>query len=129
MRRRLGSCWSTRSVLFSIVSVLGTGGTQGRVPEVTQAQGFGDTVAAIFRARCVRCHGPDKDSGGLRLDGYDAVMRGGERGPVVVPGNPNASLLMQKVLRRDRPPMPPQTSLAAREVRAIRAWITLGATP
>jgi mono/diheme cytochrome c family protein len=90
---------------------------------------FDEGVATIFRARCVRCHGPDEVSGGLRLDGYDALMRGGERGPVVVPGNVGASLLMLKVLRRDKPAMPPRKRLAPSEVRRIRSWIESGAEP
>jgi hypothetical protein len=102
---------------------------QARAQQVTPAPRFDDGVAAIFRARCVKCHGPSKDSGGLRLDSYDAVMRGGERGPVVVPGNPDASLLLQKVRRRDQPPMPPQKPISALEVGTIRAWIKSGASP
>jgi hypothetical protein len=66
---------------------------------------------------------------GLRLDSYDAVMRGGQDGPVIVPGDPEASLLLQKVLRRDRPPMPPKKKLRRAEVRTIREWIEGGALP
>ncbi len=90
---------------------------------------FDDSVAGIFKSRCVRCHGADDVAGGLRLDSYDEIMRGGERGPAVVPRNGKASLLLQKVMRRDRPPMPPKKALPATEVRAIRTWIEAGALP
>jgi uncharacterized membrane protein len=88
---------------------------------------FSDAVAAIFRARCVHCHGAQRIAGGLRLDSYDAVMRGGESGPAVVPGNPRASVLLQKVLGRDRPFMPPRKPLPGSEKREIRTWIETGA--
>lgn len=90
---------------------------------------FEEAVAAIFRARCVSCHGEKRASGDLRLDGYDEVMRGGEQGPVVVPGNPGASLLMQKVLRLHEPAMPPRFALPSAEQRQIRRWIRRGAGP
>ena len=90
---------------------------------------FEKAVAAIFRARCVSCHGEKRASGDLRLDGYDEVMRGGEQGPVVVPGNPGSSLLMQKVLRLDQPAMPPRFALPTAEQRQIRRWIRRGAGP
>ena len=100
----------------------------GTAPE-TAGRRFGDTVAVILKRRCVRCHGADEDSGGLRLDSYANVMRGGDRGPAVVGTDATASLLFQKVLRRDRPAMPPKIPLPATEVRRIRAWIATGALP
>ena len=96
---------------------------------VTPRVPFGAGVASLLRARCVGCHGREEASGGLRLDSYDAVMRGGERGPAVVPGNAAASLLLRKVLRRDKPAMPPRKPLSPREVGVIRQWIESGAGP
>ena len=88
---------------------------------------FDYTVAPIFRRHCIRCHGPREQSGGLRLDSYEMVLRGGEQGPSIVPGDPNASLLFQKVERRDDPPMPPRKALPARDTAKLRAWIANGA--
>ena len=102
--------------------VLVTAGNDARA-DVT----FDATVTAVFHRHCVRCHGPREQSGGLRLDSYENVLRGGEEGPVIIPGDPNASLLFQKVQRRDDPPMPPRKALPAREVAKIRAWIAAGA--
>ena len=90
---------------------------------------FDSTAAAVFRRRCLACHGPKDASGGLRLDSYRNAMLGGEQGPVIVPGDPRASLLFQKVLRRDRPPMPPRRSLTRGELEKIRVWIEGGAQP
>lgn len=117
MRRFLGA-----------IAVLVVSAVQG-TPDAAVAPRFGDKVAAIFLGRCSRCHGQGKSMVELRLDSYDAVMRGSDSGPVVVPGDLAKSLLMQKVLRRDRPPMPPRRRLPRREIRAIRAWIRAGALP
>ena len=96
-------------------------------PRADAGPRFTDGVANILRRRCVRCHsGPDAHNG-LRLDSYDALMRGAQDGPVVIPGDPNGSLLMQKVLRRDDPPMPPRKKLRRKDVRIIRKWIEAGA--
>ena len=90
---------------------------------------FGDRVAGIFATRCLGCHGADDPENGLRLDSYAAAMRGGQTGPSIVARDPEGSVLLLKVMRRDRPPMPPRTKLGAGDVAAIRAWIEAGALP
>jgi mono/diheme cytochrome c family protein len=87
---------------------------------------FAAEVSAVLQRNCVSCHGEDEQSGGLRLDSYSAVMRGGDRGPVVVPREPADSLLLQKVTRRDRPFMPPRKTLAPRDILLLRSWIQGG---
>lgn len=117
-----------RRFLRAIIAVLVIWAVPGRA-DTAPASRFGDKVAAIFLARCSRCHGAVQSMAELRLDSYERVMRGSDRGPVVVPGDPAKSLLMQKVLRRDRPPMPPRKALPWKEIRTIRAWIKAGALP
>ena len=90
---------------------------------------FDDGVSAVFRRRCVRCHGHEDSNAGLRLDSYTAVMRGGDQGPAVVGGDRANSLLYQKVIRRNRPAMPPRSKLSTRDIVLIRAWIDGGALP
>ena len=90
---------------------------------------FDDGVAAVFRRRCVRCHGSDDAGADLHLDSYDGVMRGGEQGPSVIGGDPTNSLLYQKVTRRSRPAMPPKSRLSPQDLEIIRAWIDGGALP
>jgi len=90
---------------------------------------FDDGVAAVFRRRCVRCHGAEDPGADLRLDSYDGVMRGGEQGPSVIGGDTTNSLLYQKVTRRSRPAMPPKSRLSPQDLEIIRAWIDGGALP
>ena len=90
---------------------------------------FARDVAPVLDRWCVRCHGPRAQGGGLRLDGYTALMRGGDSGPPVIAGDAAGSLLVAKVERRDRPPMPPRASLPRPLVSRLRAWIDAGAPP
>jgi len=121
------------AVLVAVVLV-GTGAispTEARASERSDRGGprFDDGVAAVFRRRCVRCHGADEPGADLRLDTYDGVMRGGEQGPSVIGGDPTSSLLYQKVTRRNRPAMPPKSRLSPQDLEIIRAWIDGGALP
>ncbi|MFO0850408.1 MAG: PSD1 and planctomycete cytochrome C domain-containing protein [Gemmataceae bacterium] len=80
-------------------------------------------------ATCVRCHGPAKQLGGLRLDRRADVLRGGDSGPAVAPGKPADSLLLKKVTAHDEAErMPPDGDpLPAEQVRALKDWIAAGA--
>src|SRR5947209_1763413 len=59
---------------------------------------FLDKVKPLLDSRCVDCHGPDKQKGGLRLDSRAAAILGGDSGPAIVPGRPADSLILQAVL-------------------------------
>src|SRR5437870_5537911 len=54
------------------------------------AVNFARDVWPVLRRACADCHGPDKQKGKLRLDSRAAVLKGGESGPAVVPGKPDA---------------------------------------
>jgi mono/diheme cytochrome c family protein len=89
-----------------------------------------DRPAELLASRCTSCHGPDRPKAGLRLDGRDALLRGGASGPVVHPGRSAASLLLRRVggtsAHGDR--MPPKGSpLTADEIALLRDWIDRGA--
>ena len=89
---------------------------------------FESRVRPILADRCVKCHGPKKQSSGLRLDSRESVLRGGESGPAVVPGKPEESLLVQAVSHQhDELKMPPGGKLAEPAIAALGQWIALGA--
>jgi hypothetical protein len=86
-----------------------------------------DTGAQILAKRCLGCHGPARMSG-LDLRERDTALHGGKRGPAVVPGNPDASLLFRAVSGQGEFKMPPgKESLSPVEVESLRAWIRDGA--
>jgi cytochrome c553 len=91
------------------------------------ATAFRDRVAPILESRCVRCHGGTATKGGLDLTTPEALRRGGDSGPAVVPGAPGESLLMDQLVG-DPPAMPRGGDpLGAAEVAALRRWIEGGA--
>ncbi|MDA1016573.1 MAG: DUF1553 domain-containing protein [Planctomycetota bacterium] len=92
------------------------------------AERFMQTVEPLLRAKCVSCHGREKQEGGLRLDSLQAALKGGDSGPAIVPGDAAKSLLV-KAIRFDDPDlqMPPKDQLAAKEIEALTQWVDDGA--
>lgn len=85
-------------------------------------------VHELFLTRCVRCHGEDRQENGLRLDTHAGALRGGESGPVVVPGNAGESVLLKRLVGQIEPRMPYQDApLSPEQVALVRAWIDAGA--
>lgn len=86
-------------------------------------------IQPIFNARCVSCHGPEKQRSGLRMDSGEMVLQGGNSGPVVVKGKSAESPLIHAVvgLDEDRVMPPKGPRLSAEEVGRLRAWIDQGA--
>jgi mono/diheme cytochrome c family protein len=88
---------------------------------------FERRVRPLFAAHCGECHGAKKQEAGLRLDTAAGIARGAESGPVLVPGEPDESRLIE-VLRHDGPVrMPPQRKLPEESIAALVRWIELGA--
>jgi hypothetical protein len=85
-------------------------------------------VRPVLAGVCVKCHGATKASGGLRLDSREAMVKGGDSGPALVPGNPDESLIVQAVRYDDELlQMPPKKPLD-KGVRAdLAAWVASGA--
>ena len=93
---------------------------------------YAQHIHGAFEAKCVACHGSGTQKGSLRLDSYSELMHGGKDGAVVIPGKPEASLLLARVTLAPGDPhfMPAEgrTPLTSDEVSWIRAWIKAGAT-
>jgi len=110
-------------------------GAFGAVGEERTAPSWSREVAPILAARCFACHGPDAESrkAGLRLDRREDALRAEEGlDPAVMPGDPERSALMQRVLSDDpeerMPPAKGHEPLAAGEIDVLRRWIAAGAT-
>lgn len=101
------------------------------VISVSAADPFEDVVGPMFESRCGSCHNADKRESDLNLVTYDAAMRGGESGRVIVPGNAELSELMRRISLDpdDEEFMPAEgkTPLTERQVAIIRWWIGAGA--
>jgi hypothetical protein len=89
---------------------------------------FKKHVQPILVKNCVRCHGGKKTEGELDLSEREGLVRGGGRGPAILPGNAKDSLLYKLVAHAREPHMPRSSGKLPDEVIAqISLWIDLGA--
>ena len=91
------------------------------------AKYFTDNVAPLLQQSCYSCH-TDKRKGGLRLDSRADVLKGGESGAAIVPGDPATSLLIQAVKQTGDLKMPPRgPKLKDEQIAYLTEWIKMGA--
>jgi len=91
-------------------------------------QFFEDKVKPIFEKHCNKCHGPEKEKGGLRLDLPEGINLGGDSGKIIDHHNFQKSSLLIAVKRLDEDlEMPPKNSLPAKDIAIIEAWVKMGA--
>jgi hypothetical protein len=88
---------------------------------------FENQVRPLLVKACQKCHGPTKQQGSLRLDSRDALMRGGDAGPAVVPGEPGKSLLIRAIAHKGDVRMPPKGKLSEQQVATLTRWVEMGA--
>jgi mono/diheme cytochrome c family protein len=99
-------------------------------PPAERPVDFVKDIRPIFEAACVKCHGPDRQKGGLRLDRRADALAGGDSfGPVIVAGKAVESPLLHSISGLDEDLQMPQKGdpLTAEQVGLIRAWIDQGA--
>jgi hypothetical protein len=109
------------------------------LPPVSTRQGvtYAADIQPIFAKSCYPCHGPksQKPKGKLRLDTLEAVLKGGEDGPALVPGDSAKSVIVAQTALVGDPDdfMPPPKNkanadpLTKEQVGLLRAWIDQGA--
>ncbi len=91
-----------------------------------QLRFFENRIRPLLVRRCFECHAAENIEGGLRLDVASAISKGGDSGAAVVPGQPDASLLVSAIRYEDLE-MPPDAPLSEQEQADIVKWIELGA--
>jgi hypothetical protein len=93
------------------------------------ASPFENDIRPLLVGRCGDCHGPDTQESNLRLDVRHRGLKGGDFGPVIVPGKAAESELIRRITSTDeRKMMPPDGErLSAAEVAILRDWIDSGA--
>ena len=104
-------------------------GLWGMPPAASAESGtFESQVAPLIAARCLECHNPRDRQGGLDLTSGPAASKGGESGPVLVPGKPADSLLIQRLVAGEMPPPQKGESqkLPAVEIAALESWVQRG---
>ena len=113
---------------LALVAVVSSSPVMAQSPNSQQAEHFEKHIRPLLVRHCYECHsgGSNEVKGGLRLDFKNAVLKGGDTGPAIVPGNASESLLIAAV-KHEGLEMPPGKKLAESEVRELSEWITQGA--
>lgn len=134
------------SVVFAVILVIAGSGSaltsaEDVTPATTAADGhaavaptantaafFTERIAPILEANCLRCHGNARQKGHLKLNSRESVLRGGGRGPAIVVGDAEHSLLVTSVRYADEDlQMPPDDRLTDAQITDLVAWIANGA--
>ena len=95
-------------------------------PTKDQVRFFEEKVRPILAENCYKCHGSEQQKGSLRLDLREAALAGGEDGPVIVPGKPEESVLVEAI-KWESLEMPPTGKLNETQIATLTEWIRLGA--
>ena len=120
-----GSWW----VLPSLVVAAMVGSVRAGETIAAESETFFETkIRPTLAGTCFPCHGGKKTSAGLRVDTREALVKGGESGRAIVPGDPDASLLIQAVRHANSDlEMPPGRTLGAAETADLATWVRQGA--
>lgn len=94
---------------------------------VDKALVYSDVIQPIFESKCISCHNPDKIKGGLMLIDEKSILKGGKDGKLIVPGQPQISLLLQRIhlVAEDKKHMPPagKPQLTPDEMNMLYLWV------
>jgi hypothetical protein len=130
---------SRSSLALALLLACGTAAQRLSAQSTTPAPDFKTEVLPILEARCFECHQAPrvdargrtrKPKGGLRLDGREWLLHGGDGGAVLLPGDPDASpLLARTLLDADDPDLMPERGerLSAAQTAILARWIAAGA--
>ncbi len=103
---------------------------QEPTPEVQRRAGeafFESRIRPLLVERCVECHSADGAESDLAVDSLAGLLRGGTRGPAIVPGKPQESLLLSALKHGELLKMPPKEKLPAAAIADVARWVELGA--
>ncbi|MFO0802785.1 MAG: PSD1 and planctomycete cytochrome C domain-containing protein [Gemmataceae bacterium] len=96
--------------------------------EPVNAEYFEKKVRPLLLQHCTTCHGKEKQKGELRLDSREAMLKGGDNGPSVKPGDPDKSLLIKAIRYTDADlKMPKKAKLSDAEIEIFTEWVKGGA--
>ena len=122
---------------FAIVAILLAGQVFGQDKSTagSREQGsmvdFANQIQPMFADKCYSCHGDEKSESGLRLNSREAALKGGDNGPLLIPGNSAESTLVQVLtgMHEAVSQMPAEEEpLPAEQIDLVRTWIDQGAS-
>ena len=124
--------WSPLANRLSVLAFAGMAGFAASASAETfpadQIEFFEKNIRPVLAEKCYSCHGATKHQNGLRVDLREALMKGGEYGKVVEPGNAAASKLIKAVKHAPGVEAMPKKGdpLKPEQVAALEKWIGMG---
>jgi hypothetical protein len=118
LRCRLLTLWIVGCGLVSVAS--------SAVP-AGDSEFFEKKIRPVLIEHCYECHSGEEKESGLRVDSLGALLAGGERGPALVPGKPNESVMIQAIRHDDTLQMPPDRKLPQAVINDMMQWVKEGA--
>jgi hypothetical protein len=92
-----------------------------------EARYFDRQVAPLLTRRCLGCHNNDLKNGDISFEDRASLLKGGSRGPAVIPGDPAKSVLIDALRHEGQLQMPPGPQLPAKEIKVLTEWVRRGA--
>ena len=119
----LAACGITSVAFCSLVGAQPT--PQGKAPKAAMSYA---KVAPLIKAQCVSCHNEKRSPEKVDLSSYQALMKSGEHGPIVIAGHPEKSKLIAYVDGSKKPQMPMgKPALGKADIELLKKWIAAGA--
>jgi hypothetical protein len=88
---------------------------------------FDKKVAPILTKRCLPCHNNQLNNANVSFQDRATLLKGGSRGPAIVPGEPDRSIMIDALKHEGQVRMPPGLPLPKREIQILREWVKQGA--
>lgn len=116
-------------ITIALITLMIANGARAADNAVNDAATFFELkIRPVLLGTCYKCHGGDKVSAKLRIDSREALLKGGEGGPSIVPGDPQRSKLIHAIRYDDDDlEMPPKKQLSKETVANFSKWIRDGA--
>jgi len=127
---------SRSTASYGLMAILAAGGmlafgAKAAEPTKEQLEFFENKIRPILSDNCYKCHSHEapKLKGGLSVEFRDLLLKGGENGPAIVPGDPEKSLLIKAVRYTDADlQMPPKNKkLSDQQIGDLETWVKMGA--
>jgi hypothetical protein len=120
-----------RRLRLAIFLFVGAISSAGRGASTEDFEFFEKNIRPLFAENCYKCHSAESEKikGGLLLDTREGLLKGGENGPAIAPGDPEKSLLIKAVRYIDKDlQMPPKDKkLPDADIAKLVTWVKMGA--
>ena len=117
---------ASAAIVLATATIWSAAQPAATAPSAAAVEFFELNIRPVLAESCFDCH-TDTQTSGLRVDSREALLKGGDSGPAIVPGNPDASLLIQAIRHAANAPKMPMGCRGCRN-RRLRRWRSGSAT-